>query len=421
MSVRAAEPTAALDMQAVRSTFPLLARQINGQPLVYLDSAATTQKPEAVLAAMDTYYRRVNANVHRGVYAMAEEATAQYEGARARVAALINAPGPAQIIFTRNTTEAINLVALSWGRANLRAGDLIVCTEMEHHSNLVPWQMLAAATGARLEFVPIDDTGQLQMTVLETLLASEPRLVAVTAISNVLGTINPVAAIIRQAHAAGALVLVDAAQSVPHQPVDVRALEADWLAFSGHKMYGPTGIGVLYGRRALLEEMPPVLGGGDMIRQVRLQGSTWNELPWKFEAGTPAIAEAIGLGAAADYLLAIGMERIQAHQRALMGYALERLGAVPQVTVYGPRDPAAHGGALSFNVGDVHPHDVASLLDTQGIAIRAGHHCAQPFMERLDVAATSRASVGLYNTPEEIDRLIEGVAAVMRVFGIQAT
>jgi cysteine desulfurase / selenocysteine lyase len=293
-----------------------------------------------------------------------------------------------------------------------------VCTEMEHHSNLVPWQLLAAATGARLEYVPIDEAGRLRMDVLDTLLRSGPRLVTVTAISNVLGTINPVAEIIRRAHAAGALVLVDAAQSVPHQPVDVAALDADWLAFSSHKMLGPTGIGVLYGRRALLEEMPPVLGGGDMIRKVTLQGSTWNDLPWKFEAGTPAIAEAIGLGAAADYLRRVGMDRVQAHERELVGCALERLSAVPNVTVYGPLDPAEHGGAISFNVGDVHPHDVAAVLDGEGIAIRGGHHCAQPLMDRLDVPATSRASVALYTTRDEIDRLIDGLATVKRIFGI---
>ena len=409
---------APLDVAAIRSDFPILEREIRGHPLVYLDNAATTQKPEAVLAAMDAYYRTTNANVHRGVYTMAEDATEQYEGARARVAALINAPSTEQLIFTRNTTEAINLVALSWGHANVRGGDLIVCTEMEHHSNLVPWQLLAAATGARLEYVPIDEAGRLRLDVLDTLLRAGPRLVTVTAISNVLGTINPVAEIVRRAHAAGALVLVDAAQSVPHQPVDVAALDVDWLAFSSHKMLGPTGIGVLYGRRALLEEMPPVVGGGDMIRKVTLQGSTWNDLPWKFEAGTPAIAEAIGLGAAADYLRRVGMDRVQAHERELVGYALEGLSAVSNVTVYGPRDPAEHGGAISFNVGDVHPHDVASVLDGVGIAIRAGHHCAQPLMERLDVPATSRASVALYNTREEIDRLIDGLAIVKRIFGI---
>ena len=418
MAMTHAVSAAPLDVAAIRSDFPILAREVNGHPLVYLDNAATTQKPEAVLAAMDAYYRTTNANVHRGVYTMAEDATEQYEGARARVAALINSPSTEQLIFTRNTTEAINLVALSWGHSNVRGGDLIVCTEMEHHSNLVPWQLLAAATGARLEYVPIDEAGRLRMDVLDTLLRSGPRLVTVTAISNVLGTINPVAEIIRRAHAAGARVLVDAAQSVPHQPVDVAALDADWLAFSGHKMLGPTGIGVLYGRRALLEAMPPIVGGGDMIRKVTLQGATWNDLPWKFEAGTPAIAEAIGLGAAIDYLRHIGMDRVQAHERELVGYALERLSAVPNVTVYGPRDPAEHGGAISFNVGDVHPHDVASVLDGVGIAIRAGHHFAQPLMERLDVPATSRASVALYNTHEEIDRLSDGLAIVKRIFGI---
>src|SRR5437660_7539013 len=322
MAIARAIAVAPLDVAAIRSDFPILAREINGHPLVYLDNAATTQKPQAVLAAMDAYYRMTNANVHRGVYTMAEEATEQYEGARASVAALINAPGTEQIIFTRNTTEAINLVALSWGHANVRGGDLIVCTEMEHHSNLVPWQLLAAATGARLEYVPIDEAGRLRLDVLDTLLRAGPRLVTVTAISNVLGTINPVAEIVRHAHAVGALVLVDAAQSVPHQPVDVVALDADWLAFSGHKMLGPTGIGVLYGRRALLEAMPPGAGGGDMIRNVTLQGPTWNDLPWKFEAGTPAISEAIGLGAPSDSLPRVGIDRIEAHQRGLVGYAI---------------------------------------------------------------------------------------------------
>jgi cysteine desulfurase / selenocysteine lyase len=390
---------------------------MHGHPLVYLDSAATSQKPDVVLRTLDEYYRFHNANVHRGVYQLAEEATEDYESARAVLAAFIGAT-PEETIFVRNATEGINLVANAWGRTNLGPGDAVLLTEMEHHSNLVPWQLLATATGARLEYVPIDEAGRLRMDVLDTLLRSGPLLVTVTAISNVLGTINPVAEIIRRAHAAGALVLVDAAQSVPHQPVDVAALDADWLAFSSHKMLGPTGIGVLYGRRALLEEMPPVVGGGDMIRKVTLQGSTWNDLPWKFEAGTPAIAEAIGLGAAAGYLRRVGMDRVQAHERELVGYALERLSAVPNVTVYGPLDPAEHGGAISFNVGDVHPHDVAAVLDGEGIAIRGGHHCAQPLMERLDVAATSRASVALYTTRDEIDRLIDGLATVKRIFGI---
>ena len=417
MSAPIAPESPPLDPATVRDDFPILDRQINGQPLAYLDNAATTQKPWAVLAALDDYYRTANANVHRGIYTLAEDATALYEGARNSVAAFVNAPSPEQVIFTRNATEAINLVALSWGRTYLRPGDLVVCTEMEHHSNLVPWQMLAQATGARLEFVPVDDLGRLRLDEMDALLGEEPRLLAVSAASNVLGTINPLDEIVRRAHAAGARVLVDAAQSVPHGPVDVQALDVDWLACSGHKTYGPTGIGVLYGRQALLEEMPPVLGGGDMIRRVSLHGSTWNDLPWKFEAGTPAIAQAIGLGAAVEYLRRIGMERIQAHERALVCYALERLTAVPWLSVYGPRDAAEHGGALSFNVNGVHPHDVAALLDGQGIAVRAGHHCAQPLMDRLGVAATTRASVGLYTTEEEIDRLIAGLELVRRIFG----
>ncbi|HZS88301.1 MAG TPA: cysteine desulfurase [Chloroflexota bacterium] len=411
-------PAAPIDVAALRAEFPVLERRINGHPLAYLDSAATTLKPRSVLDALDRYNRTATANVHRGVYTLAEEATELYEGARERVAALVNAPSSEQIIYTRNTTEAINLVALSWGRSNLRDGDLIVCSEMEHHSNLVPWQMLAGATGARLEFVPIDDAGHLRLEVLDDLLGQGPRLVAITAVSNVLGTINPVASIIRKAHDAGARVLLDAAQSIPHQPVDVAALDVDWLAFSGHKMYGPTGIGVLYGRRSLLEEMPPVLGGGDMIRRVGLRASTWNDLPWKFEAGTPAIAEAIGLGAAADFLLAAGLDRVWSHERALVEYAMGRLAEIDGVRVYGPPEVAEHGGAISFNVGDVHPHDVASVLDGEGIAIRAGHHCAQPLIERLGVAATSRASVGLYTTTDDIDRLIAGLATVKRVLGV---
>src|SRR5437588_1378007 len=347
--------TAARTAIDIRNDFPILSRQVHGKPLVYLDSTASSQKPRAVIAAMSTYYETYNANVHRGVYEISEEATAAMEKARVKVARFINARQGKQIIFTRNTTESINLVAYSWGGANITAGDLIILTEMEHHSNLVPWQLLASRTGARLEFIPITDDGLLRLDIYEQLLGQKPKLVAFTHMSNVLGTINPAQEMIAQAHAVGATVVVDAAQSVPHLPVDVQALDADFLCFSAHKMLGPTGVGVLYGKRDLLEAMPPFMGGGDMIRTVGLQKSTWNDLPWKFEAGTPAIAEAIGLGAAAGYLRRVGMERVQAHQRELVDYALERLSAVPNVAVYGPREVAEHGGAISFNVGDVHP------------------------------------------------------------------
>jgi cysteine desulfurase/selenocysteine lyase len=417
MTTRAAH-SCALDAAALRQDFPILALPAaNGLPLAYLDSAATTQKPHAVLQAMDSYYHTTNANVHRGAYRLAEDATALYEGARARVAALIGAPEVEQVIFTRNATEALNLVALSWGRANLRPGDLIVCTEMEHHSNLVPWQMLAAATGAELAFVPFDPNGYLELDALEDLLRRGPRLLAMTAVSNVLGTRNPLAQIVNLAHAAGTLVVIDAAQAVAHHPLDVAALDADWLAFSGHKMYGPTGIGVLYGRRALLEAMPPVLGGGDMIRRVRLQGSTWNDLPWKFEAGTPPIAEAIGLGAAADYLLALGTGAVEASESQTIAYALQKLQELPGVTVYGPPDVRDHGSAISFSLPNIHPHDVASLLDERGIAIRAGHHCAQPLHDRLGVAATARASIAVHTTHQEIDRLVDGLREVQHILG----
>jgi cysteine desulfurase/selenocysteine lyase len=400
-----------------RADFPLLAREVRpGVPLVYLDSAATSQKPLAVMEAMDSYYRRSNANVHRGIHTLAEEATALYEGARERIARFLGARSTKEIIFTRNASEAINLVAYSWGRANIRAGDVIVLTEMEHHSNLVPWQMLAAERGARLEFIPVTDAGELDLSALDSLLAQSPKLVAVTHMSNVLGTINPVTEIAAKAHAAGALVLVDAAQSVPHLPVDARTLGADFLAFSGHKMCGPTGIGVLWGRQELLEDMPPFLGGGDMIKRVYLREFKANELPYKFEAGTPAIAEAIGLGAAVDYLSRIGMEAIQAHEQAIIVYAIERLEEVPGVKVYGP--PAdKKGGVASFTLEGVHPHDIAQVLDRDGIAVRAGHHCAMPLHDRFNLPATARASFYLYSVPPEVDKLIEGLYKVKKMFG----
>jgi cysteine desulfurase / selenocysteine lyase len=403
------------DWARVRADFPILRREVHGYPLCYLDSTATTQKPEPVLAAMDTFYRTTNANIHRGVYQLSEDATAQYEAARARIAAFINARGSREIIYTRNATEAINLVAASWGRANLGPGDAVLYTEMEHHSNLVPWQLIAAERGATLRHIPIDEHGRLVLDDLDRLLDGV-KIVAVTQMSNVLGTINPVAEIIAAAHRHGALVLIDAAQAVPHLPVDVQALDCDFLAFSGHKMLGPTGIGCLYGKRALLEAMPPYMGGGDMIRRVGLEHSTWNDLPWKFEAGTPAIAEAIGLGAAVDYLSALGMAHVRAHEQAIIAYALDRLATVPGLRVYGP--PAAErGGVVAFSLGEIHPHDVASLLDQRGICIRAGHHCCQPLMERYDLPALGRASFYVYNTEADVDRLVDGLAFVREVFG----
>jgi cysteine desulfurase/selenocysteine lyase len=407
--------TAPPDWEGVRADFPILQRTVHGKPLVYLDSTATAQKPLAVLDAMDTYYRTTNANIHRGVYELSEVATTQYEGARARIARFINAASSREVIYTRNATEAINLVAASWGRANLGPGDVILNSEMEHHSNLVPWQMIAQERGATVRYLPVDDAGRLVLDDLDRLLVGV-KLVAVTHMSNVLGTITPVEHIIAAAHRAGALVLLDAAQSVPHLGVDVQALDVDFLAFSGHKMLGPTGIGILYGKRALLEAMPPFMGGGDMMRRVTLAGSTWNDLPWKFEAGTPAIAEAIGLGAAVDYLQALGMPHVHAHEQALVAYALDRLSAIPGLRVYGP--PAAErGGVVAFSLGDIHPHDIATLLDQHGIAIRAGHHCAQPLMDRYDVPALARASFYVYSTPADVDRLCEGLAFVQSVMG----
>jgi cysteine desulfurase / selenocysteine lyase len=404
-----------VNAQAVRADFPIMSRQVNGKPLIYLDSAATSQKPAAVIDVMDDYYRRYNANPHRGVYAISEEATAAYESARQRVAGFINAASPREIIFTRNTTEAINLVRYSWGRANVKAGDRILLTEMEHHSNLVPWQLLAHELGARLEFLCIDDDGMLLLDQLDRKLDGI-KLLAITHQSNTLGTINPIKAITRVAHASGALVLVDGAQAVPHMPVDVQDLDVDFYAFSGHKMCGPTGIGVLWSRRSLLEAMPPFLGGGDMIKRVKLTEASWNDLPWKFEAGTPSVAEGIGLGTAVDYLGQFGMDNVRAHERTLVDYAMEKLSEIPGITVYGPKDPEVHGGAVSFTVPKIHPHDLATLVDRDGIAVRAGHHCTQPLMDRLGVPATTRASFYIYNRPDEVDLLVAGIEKAQKVF-----
>jgi cysteine desulfurase/selenocysteine lyase len=414
-----------LDVDQIRADFPILTRQVHGKPLAYLDNAATSQKPESVIQALDDYYRRYNANIHRGVHTLAEEATAAYENARRKVGRFINAYSPREVVFVRNTTEAINLVACSWGRAFVREGDVIILSVMEHHSNLVPWQLLAQATGARLEFIGLDSEGRLVLEDLDRLLdrfRGRVKLVAVSGMSNVLGTINPVTHIAARVHDSGALLLEDGAQSVPHLPVDVQASGADFLAFSGHKMLGPTGIGVLWGRKDILQAMPPFQGGGDMIKSVHLRESEWNDIPHKFEAGTPNVADAIGLGAAVDYLDGLGMENIKAHEQAMAAYALEHLATVPNLRIYGP--PAAErGGVVTFNLirdGEllVHPHDLASIVDREGIAIRAGHHCAQPLMEHYDVPATARASVYVYNTEQEIDRLAEALLKAQMVFGL---
>lgn len=406
-----------LDVRAIRQDFPVLHQEVHGRPLVYLDSAASSQKPRLVIEALDEYYRRYNANVHRGIHTLSERASHAYEEARRKVGRFINARSPKEIIFTRNTTESINLVAYAWGRANIGPGDEILLTEMEHHSNLIPWQLLAEEKEARLRFIPVTDDGLLDLDRLDDLLTERTRLVAVVHMSNALGTVNPVAEIGRRAHAAGARVLVDGAQSVPHFPIDVRELDCDFLAFSGHKMCGPTGIGVLYGKRELLEAMPPFLGGGDMIKEVFLDSATWNELPWKFEAGTPSIAQAIGLGYAVDYLTSVGMDRVHEHEQQLVRYAVEALSAMGGLIQYGP--PAEmRGGVATFNIPGVHPHDVSTILDSEGVAIRAGHHCAQPLMRRFNVPATVRASFYLYNAPEEIDVLIRGLDKAKTIFGI---
>ena len=402
----------------IRGDFPILSRTVRGgKPLVYLDNASTTQKPGRVIDAISDYYRGYNANIHRAVYALAEEATAAYESARDRIASFVGAPSRDEIVFVRGTTEAINLVAYSWGRANVREGDVIVTTEYEHHSNIVPWQLLAREKGARLEYVGVDDDGELVLPDLERLLAGgRVRLVAFSLMSNVLGTISDAPRIISMCRAAGALTLVDGAQAVPHMPVDMASLGCDFFAFSGHKMLGPTGIGVLWARRGLLDAMAPFQGGGDMIREVHKQDTTWNDLPYKFEAGTPSIADVIGLAAAVDYLSDLGMDSVRAHERDLTEYALERMSAVPGIRLYGPRDASRRGGVVSFNFADVHPHDVAQIIDDEGIAIRSGHHCAQVLMERLDVAATNRASVYVYNTRADIDALVGSLKKVARVF-----
>ena len=407
-----------LDVAAIKKDFPLLARDFNGKPLVYLDSAATSQKPRAVIDAMTDYYENYNANVHRGVFGIAEQATNAMEGARENVRSFIGAASTNEIIFTRNATESLNLVAHSWGRANLHEGDIVVLTEMEHHANIVPWHQLHVERGVELRFLPIDDTGHLVLDDLATMVDGA-KLVSVSAMSNVLGTVTPARRIADIAHAAGALVCLDACQYVPHLPCDVGDLGADFLAFSAHKMCGPTGVGVLWGREAILEAMPPFLGGGGMIRDVTLDGFTPAELPWKFEAGTPAIAEIVGLGATVDYLRGIGMPAIRQHEIALAAYTLRTLKGRfgDSITIYGPSEPSERGAVFSFGFGDLHPHDISQVLDDHGVCVRAGHHCAKPLMRKLGIGATARASLYLYNDESDVDALADALAAAATFFG----
>lgn len=402
--------------EAFRADFPILARPVHGKPLVYLDNSATTQKPLSVIDSMDHYYRAYNANIHRGVHTLSEEATAAYEGARERIARFINAPSERQVIFTRNATESINLVAYSWGRANLGPGDEVLITEMEHHANIVPWQILQEELGFTLRYIPITPDGLLDLSQLDSLLTERTKLFSFVHVSNVLGTVNPVADLVAAARRVGALVLIDACQSVPHMPVDVQALDADFLVFSGHKMCGPTGIGILYGKQSLLETMPPFMGGGDMIREVKMTGSRWNTLPHKFEAGTPAIAEGIGLGAAVDYLNEVGMDWVWQHEQNLTRYAYEALSQVEGLRILGP-GVEQRAGLIAFTLGDVHPHDIAAVLDQYGVAVRAGHHCAQPIHTHYDIAASARASFYLYNTPQEVDALVTALEQTAAIFG----
>jgi len=405
-----------LDVEAIRKDFPILSRTVYGKPLVYLDSAATSQKPRQVIDALVRYYETYNANIHRAIHCLGEEATSAYEEARAKTAAFINAPSPECIVFTRNTTEAINLVAYTWGRAKISAGDEILLTEMEHHSNLIPWQRLAAEKGATIRYIGLTERHTLDLDGLENLMNGRTRLAAITHVSNALGTINPIEKIAQQAHQNGTVFLVDGAQSVPHMPVDVQTMGCDFLAFSGHKMLGPTGVGVLYARRELLEEMEPFLGGGEMIRRVTLEGATWNDVPWKFEAGTPNIADVIAFGAAIDYLTTLGMENVRAHEVEITDYCLRRLRQLENLIIYGPPDANDRGGVVSLNYPDLHPHDIGTILDRHGVAIRAGHHCTQPLMRRLGVSGTARASFYVYNTPQEVDVLIDALKAARAFF-----
>ena len=406
------------DVHQLRREFPTLHQEVNGKYLAYLDNAATCQKPRRVLEAVEQYYLKDNANVHRGIHELSRRATEAYEGARVRVAGWLGASDPAEIIWTRGTTEAINLVAATWGMDQIREGDEILLTTMEHHSNIVPWQILAQRTGAKLKYLEMDDEGRLVLDEMDTLLTERTKLVTFTQVSNALGTINPAREIIAAAHEKGARVLLDGAQAVPHQRVDVGALGVDFYAFSSHKMCGPTGIGVLWGRKELLEEMSPYQGGGEMISIVGRDSSSWAEVPHKFEAGTPNIAGAVGAAAAVDFMEEVGYETIQAHERSILEYALARLGEFPAMEIFGPKDPTLRSGVISFALGDAHPHDIATILDSEGVAIRAGHHCAQLVMKHLGQAATTRASFSMYNTTDDVDRLVEGLGVVKELFGL---
>jgi cysteine desulfurase / selenocysteine lyase len=406
-----------LPVERLRREFPILEQEVNGHPLVYLDNAASAQKPRAVIEAVTRVYRDDYSNVHRGIHELSRRATEAYEAARGRIARFFRIEDEGELVLTSGTTMGLNLVAWSWGNANLREGDEIVLSVMEHHSNLVPWQLLARRTGATLRFAELDEQDRYGMAGVEAVLSERTRLVALSHVSNALGTVNPIAEIARRAHDAGAVVVVDGAQSAPHMPLDLPALGCDFFAFSGHKMYGPSGVGGVWGRRALLEAMPPFLGGGDMIDVVELEGSTWARLPHKFEAGTPNIAGVIGLGAAVGFLEEVGMDAVQAHEDTLMRYAMARLREVPDITLYGPESPDERAGAISFTLADIHPHDLATILDSEGIAIRAGHHCCQPLMRCLGVSSTARASFALYNTPAEIDRLVDALHGARTLFG----
>ncbi|GLI85587.1 cysteine desulfurase SufS [Rossellomorea marisflavi] len=405
-----------MDIQEIRKHFPILDQEVNGHPLVYLDSAATSQKPISVIEAVSDYYKGYNSNVHRGVHTLGTRATDGYEGAREKVRSFINAATTEEVIFTRGTTTSINTVAASYGRANVEEGDEIVITHMEHHSNIIPWQQLAKEKGAVLKYVPLQEDGTITLEDVRATITSRTKIVAIMMVSNVLGTMNPIKEITKIAHENGAVMMVDGAQAAPHMKIDVQDLDCDFFAFSGHKMVGPTGIGVLYGKKKHLEAMEPVEFGGEMIDFVGLYDSTWKELPWKFEGGTPIIAGAIGLGAAIDFLEDIGLSNIEAHEHKLAAYALEKMSAVEGMTIFGPQDPAQRAGLVTFNIDDVHPHDVATVLDSEGIAVRAGHHCAQPLMKWLNVSATARASFYLYNTEEEIDRLVAGLVKTKEFF-----
>lgn len=406
------------DPAAIRDDFPILSREMNGHPLVYLDSASTTQKPQSVLDAVDEYYRLHNANVHRGAYTIAEEATSLYEGARTRIARFINAASSSEVVFTRGTTSGINAIAYGWGLYELKPGDKILLTTMEHHANVVPWQLITRHTGAELVYLPMTADFLIDTSALDTVLDDRVKVIGFTGMSNVLGSIGPIETLVDAAHSVGAITVVDGAQLVPHMATDVQALGIDFLAFGAHKMLGPTGVGALWGRRELLEAMEPAEGGGEMIRDVRLHESTWADIPHKFEAGTPPIAQAVGFGAAVDYLTGLGMDAVRDHEIEITRYALDALGEVPDLTVYGPADVALRGGTVSFTLADIHPHDLATILDQQGVAVRAGHHCAKPLMTILDVPATARASFYVYNTTAEVDRLVEALHAARRIFGV---